>query len=164
MLEPEQRPSSNDIHDNNYLRLGLNRWLQIFITQSFYLFLVRPTSNNNDEQQQLMSPSVNSVEIVTSENAMRERSLAGLVTFYKKLPQRHIPDRVTWYILKMKFRFSSFRYLFYLVFLHFLFFRDLILRVMLKIVRLSLQDRPPPNTNHLYIENIIKVCLRKIYI
>lgn len=37
-------------------------------------------------------------------------------------------------------------------------FRDLILRVMLKIVRLSLQDRPPPNTNHLYIENTIKVC------
>jgi hypothetical protein len=28
---------------------------------------------------------------------------------------------------------------------------------MLKIVRLSLQDRPPPNTNHLYIENTIKV-------
>jgi hypothetical protein len=40
----------------------------------------------------------------------------------------------------------------------FLFFRDLILRVILKIVRLSLQDRPPPNTNHLYIENTIKVC------
>jgi hypothetical protein len=38
-------------------------------------------------------------------------------------------------------------------------FRDLVLRVMLKIVRLSLQDRPPPNTNHLYIENTIKVCI-----
>jgi hypothetical protein len=63
---------------------------------------------------------------------MRERSLAGLVTFYKKLPQRHTPDRSTW---------------------------DLILRVMLKIVRLSLQDRPPPNTNHLYIENTIKTLL-----
>jgi hypothetical protein len=34
---------------------------------------------------------------------------------------------------------------------------------MLKIVRLSLQDRPPPNTNHLYIENTIKVSRTTIF-
>ena len=89
MLEPEQRSSSNDVPNDNHLRLGLNRWLQIFITQSFYLFLVRPTSTN-DEQQ---TTSTNTMQ---PEQAMRERSLAGLVTFYKKLPQRHTPDRSTW--------------------------------------------------------------------
>ncbi|CAF1014308.1 unnamed protein product [Adineta steineri] len=127
MLEPEQRSSSNDKLDDNHLRLGLNRWLQIFITQSFYLFLVRPTSQN--DEQQTPQHGVNAVQ---PEQGTRERSLAGLVTFYKKLPQRHTPDRTTW---------------------------DLILRVMLKIVRLSLQDRPPPNSNHLYIENTIKTLL-----
>jgi hypothetical protein len=90
MLEPEQRSSSNDVPDDNHLRLGLNRWLQIFITQSFYLFLVRPTSTNDEQQQ---TASTNTMQ---PEQAMRERSLAGLVTFYKKLPQRHTPDRSTW--------------------------------------------------------------------
>ncbi|CAF3004104.1 unnamed protein product [Rotaria sp. Silwood2] len=129
MLEPEQRSSSNDVPNDNHLRLGLNRWLQIFITQSFYLFLVRPTSIN--DEQQILTPQ-HGMNTIQHEQAMRERSLAGLVTFYKKLPQRHTPDRSTW---------------------------DLILRVMLKIVRLSLQDRPTPNTNHLYIENTIKTLL-----
>jgi hypothetical protein len=89
MLEPEQRSSSNDVPGDNHLRIGLNRWLQIFITQSFYLFLLRPTSTN-DEQQTI------STSTMQPEQAMRERSLAGLVTFYKKLPQRHTPDRSTW--------------------------------------------------------------------
>jgi hypothetical protein len=93
MFEPEQRSSSsNDVPDDNHLRLGLNRWLQIFITQSFYLFLVRPTSNS-DEQTISTQHGVNTIQ---PEQAMRERSLAGLVTFYKKLPQRHTPDRSTW--------------------------------------------------------------------
>ncbi len=101
MLEPEQRSSSNnDIPDDNHLRIGLNRWLQIFITQSFYLFLVRPTSNNDEQQQQQQTPSTqhttNQNNTLQPEQAMRERSLAGLVTFYKKLPQRHTPDRSTW--------------------------------------------------------------------
>lgn len=89
MLEPQQRPSNNETSDNNHLRLGLNRWLQIFITQSYHLFLVRPTSTpfNNDEHSVSSQPP----------QAMSERSLAGLVTFYKKLPQRHKPDRPTWY-------------------------------------------------------------------
>lgn len=97
MLEPEQRSSSsNDTSDNiNYLRIGLNRWLQIFITQSFYLFLVRPTSNNDEQQQQIITTN----NTLQPEQAMRERSLAGLVTFYKKLPQRHTPDRITWLIV-----------------------------------------------------------------
>jgi hypothetical protein len=89
MLEPQQRASNNDTSDNNQLRIGLNRWLQIFITQSFYIFLVRPTSmpfNNDEHSVPAQSPQ-----------AMTERSLAGLVTFYKKLPQRHKPDRPTWY-------------------------------------------------------------------
>jgi hypothetical protein len=89
MLEPEQRSSSNDVPGDNHLRIGLNRWLQIFITQSFYLFLLRPTSTN--DEQQIISTST-----MQPEQAMRERSLAGLVTFYKKLPQRHTPDRSTW--------------------------------------------------------------------
>ncbi|CAF0735212.1 unnamed protein product [Adineta ricciae] len=127
MLEPEQRSSSNDIPDDNHLRLGLNRWLQIFITQSFYLFLVRPISTHDEQQQ-----SQQGTNAIQSEPVLRERSLAGLVTFYKKLPQRHTPDRTTW---------------------------DLILRVMLRIVRLSLQDRSPSSSNHLYIENTIKTLL-----
>jgi hypothetical protein len=93
MFEPEQRLSSNDIPDDNHLRLGLNRWLQIFITQSFYLFLVRPTSTNDEQQTQ---HGINQNNTMQPEQAMRERSLAGLVTFYKKLPQRHTPDRTTW--------------------------------------------------------------------
>lgn len=100
MLEPEQRSSSNDTFDNtNHLRLGLNRWLQIFITQSFYLFLVRPTTNNDEQQQQQTISTqhgMNTNNTLQPEQAMRERSLAGLVTFYKKLPQRHTPDRTTW--------------------------------------------------------------------
>ena len=96
MLEPEQRSStSNDVPDDNHLRLGLNRWLQIFITQSFYLFLVRPTSNS-DEQTMSAQHGINTNNTMQPEQAMRERSLAGLVTFYKKLPQRHTPDRFTW--------------------------------------------------------------------
>ena len=86
MFEPEQRSSSNDVPDDNHLRIGLNRWLQIFITQSFYVFLVRPTSTNEEQQTNSAQP----------EQGIRERSLAGLVTFYKKLPQRHTPDRSTW--------------------------------------------------------------------
>ncbi|CAF4316699.1 unnamed protein product, partial [Rotaria magnacalcarata] len=132
MLEPEQRSASNDLPSDNHLRLGLNRWLQIFITQSFYLFLVRPTSINDEQQAMAGQHGINTTNILQPEQAMRERSLAGLVTFYKKLPQRHTPDRTTW---------------------------DLILRVMLKIVRLSLHDRPPSNTNHVYIENTIKTLL-----
>ncbi|CAF1045593.1 unnamed protein product [Rotaria sp. Silwood1] len=130
MLEPEQRSSSNDVPNDNHLRLGLNRWLQIFITQSFYLFLVRPTSTNDEQQTLTTQHGMNTTNTIQPEQAMRDRSLAGLVTFYKKLPQRHTPDRSTW---------------------------DLILRVMLKIVRLSLQDRPTSNINHIYIENTIKV-------
>ena len=84
MLEPEQRSSSNDIPDDNHLRLGLNRWLQIFITQSFYLFLVRPTSTNEEPQQQPPTmPAQHGLNTIQSEQAMRERSLAGLVTFIK---------------------------------------------------------------------------------
>lgn len=90
MLEPEQRPSSNDVPNDNHLRLGLNRWLQIFITQSFYLFLVRSTSITDEQQP------ANANSAVQTEQAIDERSLAGLVTFYKKLPQRHTPDRTTW--------------------------------------------------------------------
>lgn len=93
MLEPEQRSSSADVPDDNHLRIGLNRWLQIFITQSFYLFLVRPTSTNDEQQTLTLQHSVNAAQ---PEQAIRERSLAGLVTFYKKLPQRHTPDRATW--------------------------------------------------------------------
>lgn len=89
MLEPEQRSSSNDVPNDNHLRLGLNRWLQIFITQSFYLFLVRPTLSNEEQQ-------VASTQHGQSEQSLRERSLVGLVIFYKKLPQRHTPDRPTW--------------------------------------------------------------------
>ena len=37
------------------------------------------------------------------------------------------------------------------------FVRDLILRVMLKIVRLSLKDRPPPNAKRSYTEYKIQV-------
>jgi hypothetical protein len=96
MLEPEQRSSSNDTSDNNHLRIGLNRWLQIFITQSFYLFLVRPTSNNDEQQTMATQHGMNTNNTIQPEQAMRERSLAGLVTFYKKLPQRHTPDRSTW--------------------------------------------------------------------
>ncbi|CAM4909308.1 unnamed protein product [Rotaria socialis] len=132
MLEPEQRSASNDVPSDNHIRLGLNRWLQIFITQSFYLFLVRPTSINDEQQAMTGQHGINTTNILQPEQAMRERSHAGLVTFYKKLPQRHTPDRTTW---------------------------DLILRVMLKIVRLSLPDRPSPNTNHIYIENAIKTLL-----
>ena len=97
MLEPEQCSLPNDINNDNHLRLGLNRWLQIFITQSFYLFLVRPTPIH-DEQQQITSGQhgSNTTNSIQSEQANRERSLAGLVTFYKKLPQRHLPDRSTW--------------------------------------------------------------------
>ncbi len=108
MLEPEQRSSSNDLSDDNHLRIGLNRWLQIFITQSFYLFLVRPTSNNDEQQQQQQQqqqqtiPTQHGTNTMQPEQAMRERSLAGLVTFYKKLPQRHIPDRSTWYYTRKK--------------------------------------------------------------
>jgi hypothetical protein len=96
MLEPEQRSSSNDTFDDNHLRIGLNRWLQIFITQSFYLFLVRPTSNNDEQQTMSTQHGINPNNTIQPEQAMRERSLAGLVTFYKKLPQRHTPDRSTW--------------------------------------------------------------------
>jgi hypothetical protein len=96
MLEPEQRSSSNDTPDDNHLRIGLNRWLQIFITQSFYLFLVRPTSNNDEQQIMATQYGMNTNNTIQPEQAMRERSLAGLVTFYKKLPQRHTPDRSTW--------------------------------------------------------------------
>ena len=92
-------------------------------------------------------PTQHAMNTIQPEQAMRERSLAGLVTFYKKLPQRHTPDRPTWLESCMIVGREI------LVFI----FRDLVLRVMLKIVRLSLQDRPPPNTNHLYIENTIKV-------
>lgn len=95
MLEPEQRTSSNEVPSDNHLRLGLNRWLQIFITQSFYLFLVRPPSTN-DEQPTNTGQIPNTTNTLQPEQALRERSLAGLVTFYKKLPQRHTPDRVTW--------------------------------------------------------------------
>lgn len=35
---------------------------------------------------------------------------------------------------------------------------------MLKIVRLSLQDRPPPNTNHAYVGNTIKVCENRSFL
>ena len=48
MLESEQHSSSNDVLDDNHLRIGLHRWLQIFITQSFYLFLIQPTTNNDN--------------------------------------------------------------------------------------------------------------------
>lgn len=95
MLEPEQRSTSNDLaDDDNHLRIGLNRWLQIFITQSFYIFLVRPSSMNDEQQQQ--QPATASSQTGQSDLSIRERSLAGLVTFYKKLPQRHTPDRTTW--------------------------------------------------------------------
>ena len=96
MLEPEQRSSStNDLPDDNHLRLGLNRWLQIFITQSFYVFLVRPTSNN-DDQTMATQHGNNPNNTIQPEQTIRERTLAGLVTYYKKLPQRHTPDRSTW--------------------------------------------------------------------
>lgn len=94
MLEPEQRSSSADVPDDNHLRIGLNRWLQIFITQSFYIFLVRPSAANDEQQTMSMQQGMNTGQ---PEQAIRERSLAGLVTFYKKLPQRHTPDRTTWY-------------------------------------------------------------------
>ncbi len=109
MLEPEQRSSSTDLPDDNHLRIGLNRWLQIFITQSFYLFLVRPTSNN-DEQQTI--PTQHGMNTIQPEQAMRERSLAGLVTFYKKLPQRHTPDRSTWLEFLIIFSKENFRVFF----------------------------------------------------
>lgn len=148
MLEPDQRSSSSDLPDDNHLRIGLNRWLQIFITQSFYLFLVRPTSTNDEQQAMPIPHGTNTTQ---PEQAMRERSLAGLVTFYKKLPQRHTPDRATWLESSITLCTDALAV-----------FRDLILRVMLKIVRFSLQDRPPPNPNHLYIENTIKVQRPKI--
>ena len=90
MLEPEQRSASNEVPDDNHLRVGLNRWLQIFITQSFYLFLVRATTTGEEQSTQ------QGVNVAHTEPGIRERSLAGLVTFYKKLPQRHTPDRTTW--------------------------------------------------------------------
>ena len=96
MLEPEQRLSNNDLPENNHLRLGLNRWLQIFITQSYYLFLVRPIINgsNNDDSSQSTSTMIHVNQL---EQMIREKSLMELVTIYKKLPQKHTPDRPTWY-------------------------------------------------------------------
>jgi hypothetical protein len=95
MLEPESRSTTNESSMINHLRLGLNRWLQIFITQSFYMFLVRPMSNgsSNDEYGQLAASVAN---INTYEQNLREKSLSSLVCFYKRLPQRHYLDRSTW--------------------------------------------------------------------
>ena len=99
MLEPEQPSSStaaNNLADDNHLRLGLNRWLQIFVTQSFYLFLVRSTSKNDEQAQSTQHP-VNTSTLAQSEQAAHERLLAGLVAFHKSIPERHRPDRSTWY-------------------------------------------------------------------
>ncbi|CAF0804920.1 unnamed protein product [Didymodactylos carnosus] len=133
MLEPDDHnrrlsassttiTTNNDNIINNNLRLGLNRWLQIFMTQSFYMFLVRP--GTIDDQQMTTG--------YQQEQLQRDRSLAGLVTFYRKLPSRHMLDRTTW---------------------------DLMLQVMLRIVRVSLQDKPPPTYNHSHVENTIKTLL-----
>ena len=157
MLEPEQASSSsssaaaNNLADDNHLRLGLNRWLQIFVTQSFYLFLVRLTSKNDE---QVTQHAGNTNTLPQNEQAAHERLLAGLVAFHKSIPERHRPDRSTWYEdrcpssarrRRSRFFFSS------------VFVRDLILRVMLKIVRLSLKDRPPPNAKRSYTEYKIQV-------
>ena len=100
MLEPEQRSTSHELPDNNHLRIGLNRWLQIFITQSFYIFIVRPNSSpsNVDEGSVSSQNSTSSSSSAQTEFSLREKSIIGLVNFYKKLPQRHIPDRSTWYL------------------------------------------------------------------
>ena len=95
MLEPEQRLTNNELPENNHLRLGLNRWLQIFITQSYYLFLVRPitSGSNSDDSSQASSNMSHGNQ---PELLIREKSLMELVTIYKKLPQKHTPDRPTW--------------------------------------------------------------------
>ncbi|CAF1289211.1 unnamed protein product, partial [Didymodactylos carnosus] len=137
MLEPESEhnlcrssassvtitSSSNlDNDTDNHLRLGLDRWLQIFMTQSFYMFLVR-SGATEDQQMTTTYPQ---------EQFQRDRLLAGLVTFYRKLPLRHTPDKTTW---------------------------DLMLRVMLKVAQVSLPDKPPQFYNHSHVENTIKTLL-----
>lgn len=96
MLEPEQLTSNNDILDNNHLRLGMNRWLQIFTTQSFYIFRVRQASTSATPDDAALSTGSNAGNVSHSEQALGEKSIIGLVSFYRKLPQRHTPDRPTW--------------------------------------------------------------------